>query len=305
MKKKYVIVVLGPTASGKTRCAVRLAQKYNGEIISADSRQVYKNMNIGTGKDLDEYAISPAIRYHLIDIINPTQDYSVFNFKKDFISSYRSIIKRKKVPIVCGGTGLYIKSIINDYNMPSVDPNHKLRAELEKYTLNDLKQKLIKLKPSIHNSTDLDTKKRVIRAIEIAYNGGNDVKESDTQDINFIVVGLEVNRKIVKKLITNRLKERLKHGMIDEVKNLIDKYKLSYDRIDYFGLEYRFISQYLQGNLDYNTMFQSLNSAIHRYAKRQMTFFRYMEKNGIEINWVRYDYKDELLKVVDNEISSI
>jgi len=305
MSTNNAIVVLGPTASGKTRCAIKLAQKYNGEIISADSRQIYRDMDIGTGKDLDEYSIAPAVGYHLINILDPTEDYSVFNFKKDFIKVYDSIVEKKKLPIICGGTGLYLKSIINDYKMPSVGPDYNLRSQLEKLNKKELIQRLINIKPKLHNHSDFDTKKRIIRAIEI---GIANKKSSNTMvfpDINYIVIGLSVDRKKVMQLITKRLKHRFKNGMIDEVKSILKKYKISYDRLDYFGLEYRFISSYLKGEIDYNTMFQSLNSAIHRYAKRQMTFFRYMEKNSIKINWINYDSIDESYNVVENEISNI
>lgn len=305
MNTNNTIVVLGPTACGKTRCAIRLAQKYNGEIISADSRQIYKDMNIGTGKDLDEYSIPPPVHYHLIDILDPTEDYSVFSFKKDFIDAYYSIISRKKLPIVCGGTGLYIKAIINDYKMPLVKPDYSLRIDLEKLNKEELKQRLISLKPKMHNHTDLDTKKRIIRAIEIEIANENKSDTVKSPDINFIIIGLSINRKTVMKLITERLRDRFNNGMIDEVKSLITKYNLSYDRLDYFGLEYRFISSYLQGNISYNTMFQSLNSAIHRYAKRQMTFYRYMEKNSINIHWIKHDSENELYKVVENEANDL
>ena len=305
MSTNNAIVVLGPTASGKTRCAIKLAQKYNGEIISADSRQIYRDMDIGTGKDLDEYSITPAVGYHLINILDPTENYSVFNFKKDFISAYDLIIKREKLPIICGGTGLYLKSIINDYKMPSIDPDYNLRSQLEKLNKKELIQRLINIKPNLHNHSDFDTKKRIIRAIEIEIANNNSSDTMEFPDINFIVIGLRIDRKKVMQLITKRLKHRFKNGMVNEVKTILKKYKISYDRLDYFGLEYRFISSYLKGEIDYNTMFQSLNSAIHRYAKRQMTFFRYMEKNSIKIHWINYDLIDESYNVVENELSSI
>lgn len=291
-----LIVILGPTATGKTNLAVQIAKRYSAEIISADSRQVYKGMDIGTGKDIEEYTIDgKTIPYHLIDIISPTQDYSVFHFQKDFYKCYKEIRNRKSIPILCGGTGLYLESILLNYNMAEVNPNPELRKKLEKESHEELIQKLKELNPQLHNTTDLSSKKRTIRAIEIGLceEKGTGIREKGEwkkekgEDIhfNFCVIGIAPVRKIVRDRITNRLKVRLKSGLIDEVENLL-KNGLKRDRLDYFGLEYKFIGQFLDGSINYNDMFQKLNTAIHQFSKRQMTFFRRMEKRGIQINWV-------------------
>ena len=302
MKNNNVIVILGPTASGKTSLSVKLAERYNGEIISADSRQVYRDMNIGTGKDLDEYSmVSPSINYHLINIIDPTEDYSVYRFKNDFVSSYSDVVSNNKLPIVCGGTGLYLKSIINNYNMKDVESDYKLRSKLELLDIDSLKIKLINIKTPTHNSTDFDTKKRIIRAIEIASAQNKESGLLDFPNITFTIIGIRIDRAESRRLITSRLKDRFKAGMIDEVKHIMKKYNLDHSRLHYFGLEYRYISKYLQGSINYNTMFQSLNSAIHKYAKRQMTFFRYMEKNGIKINWISSDLVNSSFRIINNK----
>ena len=290
MKQKFnspLIVILGPTATGKTNLAVQIAKRYSAEIISGDSRQVYKGMDIGTGKDIEEYTIDgQTIPYHLIDIISPTQDYSVFQFQKDFYKCYKEIRSRKSIPILCGGTGLYLESILLNYNMAEVNPNPKLRKKLEKESHEELIQKLKELNPKLHNTTNLSSKKRTIRAIEIGLfeEKGTGKREKDVH-FNYCVIGIVPERKIVRDRITNRLKVRLKSGLIDEVENLL-KNGLNRDRLDYFGLEYKFIGQFLDGSINYNDMFQKLNTAIHQLSKRQMTFFRRMEKRGIQINWV-------------------
>ena len=286
-----LIVILGPTATGKTNLAVQIAKRYPAEIISADSRQVYKDMDIGTGKDIEEYTIDgQTIPYHLIDIISPTQDYSVFQFQKDFYKCYKEIRRRKSIPILCGGTGLYLESILLNYNMAEVNPNPELREKLEKESHEELIQKLKELSPQLHNTTDLSSKKRTIRAIEIALfkEKGRGRKEKEKREdihFKFCVIAIAPERNIVRDRITNRLKVRLKSGLIDEVENML-KNGLNRDRLDYFGLEYKFIGQFLDGSINYNDMFQKLNTAIHQFSKRQMTFFRRMEKRGIQINWV-------------------
>ena len=285
LQKLQLLAIVGPTASGKTSLSAKIAERYIGEIISADSRQIYKGMDIGTGKDLDEYYLNgKKIPYHLINIITPNTDYSVYQFQKDFFKVYDIICLNKSLPILCGGTGLYIESVLLNYDLKEVSPNYRLRKKLEKIDHNTLIQNLKEINIELHNKTDLSTKKRTIRALEIA-RYKNLTSKSIENNINFCVIGIKPERKLLKKNITRRLKSRLKNGLIEEVKNLL-KLKLSHDRLNYFGLEYKYIGHYLSGNLNYNDMYQKLNTAIHQYSKRQMTFFRRMEKRGIHINWI-------------------
>ncbi len=285
LQKLQLLAVVGPTASGKTSLSAKIAERYIGEIISADSRQIYKGMDIGTGKDLDEYYLNgKKIPYHLINIITPNTDYSVYQFQKDFFKVYDIICLNKSLPILCGGTGLYIESVLLNYDLKEVSPNYRLRKKLEKIDHNTLIQNLKEINIELHNKTDLSTKKRTIRALEIA-RYKNLTSKSIDNNINFCVIGIKPERKLLKKNITRRLKKRLKNGLIEEVKNLL-KLELSHDRLNYFGLEYKYIGHYLSGNLNYNDMYQKLNTAIHQYSKRQMTFFRRMEKRGIHINWI-------------------
>ncbi|MED5475979.1 MAG: tRNA (adenosine(37)-N6)-dimethylallyltransferase MiaA [Candidatus Neomarinimicrobiota bacterium] len=285
LQKLQLLAVVGPTASGKTSLSAKIAERYIGEIISADSRQIYKGMDIGTGKDLDEYYLNgKKIPYHLINIITPNTDYSVYQFQKDFFKVYDIICLNKSLPILCGGTGLYIESVLLNYDLKEVSPNYRLRKKLEKIDHNTLIQNLKEINIELHNKTDLSTKKRTIRALEIA-RYKNLTSKSIENNINFCVIGIKPERKLLKKNITRRLKSRLKNGLIEEVKNLL-KLELSHERLNYFGLEYKYIGHYLSGNLNYNDMYQKLNTAIHQYSKRQMTFFRRMEKRGIHINWI-------------------
>ncbi len=285
LQKLQLLAIVGPTASGKTSLSAKIAERYIGEIISADSRQIYKGMDIGTGKDLDEYYLNgKKIPYHLINIITPNTDYSVYQFQKDFFKVYDIICLNKSLPILCGGTGLYIESVLLNYDLKEVSPNYRLRKKLEKIDHNTLIQNLKEINIELHNKTDLSTKKRTIRALEIA-RYKNLTSKSIENNINFCVIGIKPERKLLKKNITRRLKSRLKNGLIEEVKNLL-KLELSHDRLNYFGLEYKYIGHYLSGNLNYNDMYQKLNTAIHQYSKRQMTFFRRMEKRGIHINWI-------------------
>ena len=288
-EKFPLLVILGPTATGKTNLAVQISNQFKGEIISADSRQIYKGMDVGTGKDKDEYFINGIqIPYHLIDILNPEKDYSVFHFQQDFNKVYNEIAKRKSFPVLCGGTGLYIESILLNYEMKKVDPDNKLREDLEKEEHEKLIKMLKKINLELHNTSDLSSKKRTIRALEIGLNiqKNGDRKLKKKKDFNYCVIGISPDREIVKSRISDRLKFRLKNGMIDEVENLL-KNGMNPDRLNYFGLEYKFIGQFLSGKLNYNDMFQKLNTAIHQFSKRQMTFFRRMEKRGIKINWVK------------------
>ena len=288
-KNLPLIVILGPTATGKTKLAVQIANFYSAQIISADSRQVYKGMDIGTGKDLEEYIINDNhIPYHLIDILYPKEDYSVFQFQKDFFKSYNKIIKQCSIPLLCGGTGLYIESILLNYKMSEVIPDYKLRSRLELKEHSTLKKMLKELNSDLHNSSDLTTKKRTIRAIEIGLgNTDKNKKQNYTRGFDYIAIGIAPNRSFVRKKITERLKFRLENGLIEEVNYLL-KSGLRKERLNYFGLEYKLIGKYLDNQFTYNDMFQKLNSSIHQFAKRQMTFFRRMEKRGVKINWIEY-----------------
>jgi len=283
-----VIIILGPTATGKTSLATKLAFKCNGEIISADSRQVYKYLDIGTGKDLDEYNVNnKKIKHHLIDIIDLKTNYSVYNFQKDFKKRYKNIISRNKKVIVCGGTGLYIESLLLEYDLSnSPPPDFELRKQLEVKSIEELIVCLEKINKNIIKNPKIDTKNRIIRNIEICLNQ-TDKKETSTllPITNYIVIGINPGREKVRKNITNRLKERLKFGLIEEVEGLLSK-GLTHERLNYFGLEYRFISRYLQQIYTKDELFEKLNSAIHQFSKKQMTFFRRMEKRGIKINWI-------------------
>lgn len=299
LQKLQLLVIVGPTASGKTSLSAKIAERYIGEIISADSRQIYKGMDIGTGKDLDEYYLNgKKIPYHLINIITPNTDYSVYQFQKDFFKVYDIICLNKSLPILCGGTGLYIESVLLNYDLKEVSPNYRLRKKLEKIDHNTLIQNLKEINIELHNKTDLSTKKRTIRALEIA-RYKNSTSKSIEDNINFCVIGIKPERKLLKKNITRRLKSRLKNGLIEEVKNLL-KLELSHDRLNYFGLEYKYIGHYLSGNLNYNDMYQKLNTAIHQYSKRQMTFFRRMEKRGIHINWINEPNMQHVERILAN-----
>lgn len=296
-----LITVLGPTAVGKTRLAVALAGKFNCEIISADSRQVYKGMDLGTGKDLHEYNyFGKSIQYHLIDIIDPTEEYNLFTFRKNFESAFNKILSKKKQPILVGGTGLYLSSILRNYSLKEVDFHSDRKKELEKLNINKLNELLLGLNPVLHNSTDLLQKERIIKAIIIAESMGKPQKLNVSFDS--LVIGVVKPRDEVKKNITKRLKFRLENGMIEEVKRLIDQ-GVSKEKMDYFGLEYRYITRYLSGELNYNDMYQKLNSAIHNFAKRQMTWFRKMEKEGIKINWIKPEQTDAAFNLAEKFLS--
>ena len=297
-----LITILGATATGKTKLAVQIANEIDGEIISADSRQVYKGMDIGTGKDLNEYILNnnKKIPYHLIDIINPQNNYNVLQFQKDTQKILLELIKRKKIPILCGGTGLYIKAILMNYQLPAVKPNLKLREKLAHDNLNDLIKKLDSICNKNSQKYLTDTKRRVIRAIEIemTIKENKKNKQHSFQKLfnNPLVIGIEFPRNIIKEKITKRLHERLNTGMIEEVIDLINN-GISHEKLESFGLEYRYISLYLQKKITIDDMKEKLNIAIHQFSKRQMTFFRNIEKNGIKIHWVSNNY-DSILKLI-------
>ncbi|HSD62771.1 MAG TPA: tRNA (adenosine(37)-N6)-dimethylallyltransferase MiaA [Ignavibacteriaceae bacterium] len=279
-----LITVLGATATGKTKLAVHLARIFNGEIISADSRQVYRGMNIGTGKDLEDYSNEDsAIQYHLIDIIDPEKEFSLFEFRKKFSEAFALIEHKNKKPFLVGGTGLYLSSVLQNYELREADFSSPRVEELKKLTYEELKEMLLSKKTRIHNTTDLVNKERIIRALLISEAEPGSLQEFP--QINSFVLGIRLEREEIKKRITERLTQRLEVGMVEEVKALLDS-GLTYEKLNEFGLEYRYISLYLKGELNYNDMFKKLNSSIHSFAKRQMTWFRKMEREGIKINWI-------------------
>lgn len=284
-----LITVLGATATGKTKLAVHLARTFNGEIISADSRQVYRRMNIGTGKDLEDYTNEDSdIQYHLIDIIDPEEEFSLFEFRKKFSEAFALIEHKNKMPFLVGGTGLYLSSVLQNYELREADFSSPRAEELKKLTHEELKEMLLSKKTRIHNTTDLVNKERIIRALLISEADPDSLQEFP--QINSLVLGIRLEREEIKKRITGRLTQRLENGMVEEVKALVDS-GLTYEKLNEFGLEYRYISLYLKGELNYNDMFKKLNSAIHSFAKRQMTWFRKMEREGININWIEgHDY---------------
>ena len=289
-----MITILGPTASGKTPLAAALAQRIDGEIISADSRQVYRRMDIGTGKDLADYTIavdgSPVnIPYHLIDICEPGTKYNLFQYQQDFFDAYNNIIGKGKTPILCGGTGLYIEAVLKGYQLSPVPQNPELRARLEGKSLEELTEMLRKLKQKngsvMHNTTDVDTAQRAIRAIEIEMEQQNYPLTSHLSPLSSLIIGVNIDRELRREKITRRLKARLDEGMVDEVRGLLAEGIPAEDLI-YYGLEYKYLTEYIIGKLTYDEMFRQLEIAIHQFAKRQMTWFRGMERRGFTIHWI-------------------
>lgn len=278
-----MLAILGPTASGKTRLAVALAEELGGEIISADSRQVFRGMDIGSGKDLHEYGRVP---YHLIDILDAGGEFSVFDFQRRFLKALAEIAARRAVPILCGGSGMYLDAALRGYRMVEVPRNDSLRVELATKTDVELVEELCRLKPDQHNSTDLLNRERTVRAIEIAR---GEVENSSISEplprLKTAVIGICWEREALRRRITDRLRERLDNGMIEEVQRL-HAGGIAWERLDYYGLEYRYVGAYLRGDMNRNDMFQRLNSAIHNFAKRQGNWFRRMERNGVAINWI-------------------
>ena len=282
-----MITILGPTASGKTPVAARLAAEIGGEIISADSRQVYRRMDIGTGKDLGDYGKIP---YHLIDIREPGTKYNLFEYQQDFFDAYQDIQSRGAVPILCGGTGLYIEAVLKGYHLSPVPQNQTLRDSLEGKSLAELTQMLTDLKAktgsNMHNTTDVDSCQRAIRAIEIeTYNVEHPTPRRELPPVDSIIIGIDIDRELRREKITRRLKARLEEGMVDEVKALLDE-GIPADDLIYYGLEYKFVTEYLTGKITYDEMFTRLEIAIHQFAKRQMTWFRGMERRGFKIHWI-------------------
>ena len=281
--KFNLVTILGPTATGKTRLSVQLANHFNGEIISADSRQVYRGMNIGTGKDLSEYKLDDKlIPYHLIDVNDPTEDFDLYKFQQSFYKSFTDISNRNKRPFLVGGTGMYLSSILQKYSLNKAD-FEKINDDYASFNDEELKKILIELNPDLHNSTDLADRSRILKAIAVTK---AQPKITEKPGINSLNIGVLLTRDEIKKRITVRLKRRIEQeGMIEEVKSLMDS-GVSYDKMIFFGLEYKFIARFLKGELNKNDMFQKLNSAIHAFSKRQMTWFRKMEREGVVINWI-------------------
>jgi tRNA dimethylallyltransferase len=308
-----LITILGCTATGKTKLAVQLADRFKGEIISADSRQVYRGMNIGTGKDLSEYFFNhKQFTFHLIDAIDPTEEFNLYSFQQLFYKSFNDILNKNKLPFLVGGTGLYLSSVLQNYNLNKADFESESK-NLASLSDDELKEMLKKLSPKLHNTTDLNDRERIIKAIAVGksqqenssvhfepdlsgeksvsnnkkdFTVSSFLRNDKNKNVNPLIIGVNLSRDEIKKRITTRLKNRLDdEGMIDEVKSLMDS-GVSFDKMIFFGLEYKFIAQYLKGELNRNDMFQKLNSAIHSFAKRQMTWFRKMEKEGVVINWI-------------------
>lgn len=291
MQNRKMITILGPTASGKTTVAAALAERIDGEIISADSRQVYRRMDIGTGKDLADYTVNGKhIPYHLIDIAEPGTKYNLFQYQHDFHEAYTAICNRGKQPILCGGTGLYIEAVLGGYRLSPVPQNPTLREQLAGKSLDELTAMLVELKKrsgsAMHNRTDVDTAQRAIRAIEIeTYNIEHPTAERELPPVDSLIVGIDIERNLRREKITRRLKARFDEGMADEIRALIGE-GISPDDLIYYGLEYKFITEYVIGKLSFEEMFRQLEIAIHQFAKRQMTWFRGMERRGYTINWI-------------------
>jgi tRNA dimethylallyltransferase len=301
-----MITILGPTACGKTQLAVALAAEIGGEIISGDSRQVYRDMDIGTGKDLCEYTFNgKEIPYHLINICEPGTKYNLFEYQRDFHKAFEDISSKGHIPILCGGTGLYIESVLKGYSLSPVPQNEQLRKRLEGIPLHELTRMLEDLKQrnksNMHNVSDVDTPQRAIRAIEIEeYNLHNPMPERQMPPIDSLIFGIDIPRDARRKRITERLKQRLENGMIDEIKNLLAK-GIPAENLIYYGLEYKYVTEYITGHLTYEKMFSELEIAIHQFAKRQMTWFRGMERRNIKINWIDWhlDTNDKVKFIVE------
>lgn len=284
---KYdLITILGPTASGKTPLAAALADRLGTEIISGDSRQVYRRMDLGTGKDLVDYTVEGRqVPYHLIDIVEPGYKYNVFEYQRDFLKAYKEITAKGKLPILCGGTGMYIESVLKGYRLLPVPENPELRSSLEGKTLEELTGILTGYK-KLHNSTDVDTAKRAIRAIEIEeYYKQQPPEYREFPSLKSLIIGVDIDRELRREKITRRLKQRLDEGMVEEVRGLLAE-GIDPENLIYYGLEYKFLTQYAIGELTFEEMFHQLETAIHQFAKRQMTWFRGMERRGFTIHWL-------------------
>lgn len=300
-----LITILGPTASGKTSLAAALAYRIGAEIISGDSRQVYECMDLGTGKDLEDYEINGHhIPYHLINIRKPGYKYNLFEYQEDFRKAYSQLQERTVNTILCGGTGLYIESVLKGYKLLPVPENRELRERLEGKSLEELTDILSSYK-SLHNTTDVDTAKRAIRAIEIEeYYRDNNITERYMPETDSVIFGVDIDRDLRRNKITARLKDRFDRGMVKEVEDIINSGVAPEDLI-YYGLEYKYITQYILGEYTFDQMFKALETAIHQFAKRQMTWFRGMERRGFHINWIDYDQPmDDKVDIIINNIES-
>ena len=301
MNTNKLLTITGPTATGKTRLAALVANKLQGEIISADSRQVYKGMNIGTGKDYEDYIVNGInMPFHLVDIADAGSEYNVFSFQNDFLIAYQQIIQRGNTPILCGGTGMYIESILAGYKLINTPINEEFRLSLKDKTNEELEIQLSQLK-SLHNITDTSNRERLIRALEIINHEITSPEIFDFPKINYTLVGIWFERELIRQRITQRLMLRLKSGMIEEIEQLISN-GLTMEQLKFYGLEYRYITMYINNEISYDEMFGLLNTAIHQYAKRQMTWFRRMEKRGFNIHWIdghknETEKMDEIIKL--------
>lgn len=286
MHSYNLVTILGPTACGKTTLAVALANRLNTAVISADSRQVYRSMDLGTGKDLGEYVIDGReIPYHLIDIVDAGYKYNVFEYQRDFLKVYQALRAEGQTPVLCGGTGMYLESVLRGYRLVEVPENRALRVSLEDKSLDELTEILRGYK-QLHNTTDVDTCKRAIRAIEIEeYYQANDVNVREFPEIKSLTIGLDVSRELRRERISRRLRERLEQGMVEEVRSILAT-GVSPEDLIYYGLEYKYLTMYIIGQLTYDEMVGQLEIAIHQFAKRQMTYFRGMERRGVPIHWI-------------------
>lgn len=301
-----LIAILGPTASGKTPLAAELAAELNTEIISADSRQIYRNMDLGTGKDLADYTVNgKQVPYHLIDIADPGYKYNVFEYQRDFLKAYETIKQKGCLPVVCGGTGMYLESVLKGYKLLPVPENPELRARLADKSLEELTAMLADYK-NLHNTTDVDTAKRAIRAIEIEeYYIHTPIEERSFPQLNSLIIGVDIDRELRREKITRRLHQRLEEGMVDEVRRLIEQ-GIQPDALIYYGLEYKYLTLYIIGELSYDEMINQLEIAIHQFAKRQMTWFRGMERRGFTIHWMNARWPmEEKIAFVKSKLKEI
>ncbi len=284
--RPQLITILGPTASGKTKVATELAFRLGSEVISGDSRQVYKGMDLGTGKDLADYTVhGTSIPYHLIDIAQPGEKYNIFQYQHDFLKAYNEISANGRIPVLCGGSGLYVESVLKGYRMTPVPENEELRRSLEGKSLEELTD-ILKQYKTLHNTTDVDTPKRAIRAIEIQkFYESHPLEQRDFPEIGSLNIGISIEREARRQAITKRLRQRLDEGMLDEIRRLLDE-GVSPEDLIYYGLEYKYLTLHVIGELTFEEMFASLEIAIHQFAKRQMTWFRGMERRGIKIHWI-------------------
>ncbi|MDI6616304.1 MAG: tRNA (adenosine(37)-N6)-dimethylallyltransferase MiaA [Syntrophaceae bacterium] len=299
-----LIVILGPTATGKTRLAARLAKERGSEVISADSRQVYREMDLGTGKDRSEFLVDGvSVPCHLIDIVDPGYEFSLFEYQQRFYRCFSDLSGRGIIPVMVGGTGLYIEAVVREYAMVEVPEDPSLRRELNAMDLDAMRERLLKSNPALHNTTDTQDRARLVRAIEIAeYTKARETCGIPAHpDLRPFVVGIRWDRSLLRERITRRLRERIDAGMIEEVRALHDR-GVSWERLDSFGLEYRYVSRHLQGLMDRQEMFEQLNTRIHQFAKRQMTWFRRMERRGVRIHWIDSADYDALKALVEEQV---